>query len=126
MAYEQFDSKSTRKRVPTMGIRADGRLRLNSDATNLVLELGIKKVFLLWDAQRKRIALKRAPENDNSAYKLIFSKAKNSIDIGAKAFLKHLGLDLEHTLDARIQWNADEEMFEVRLPKNSKKAERGL
>jgi hypothetical protein len=118
MAFEQFVSKSTRKHYPSMAIRPDGRLRLNSDATAMVRGLGVNRIQLYWDKERRRIGLKAAPDNDASSYKLTFSGQQNSIDIGAKAFIRHIGLELTQKLDTKLEWNEGEQMFQAKLPRN--------
>jgi hypothetical protein len=116
MAYEKFGSKSTRKNGPTATLRPDGRIRLNSDATLKFRGLGATRVYLLWDKQRERIALQVASEDSDSSYKLTFSEAQNSTDIGAKAFIKHIGLTLNTKLDMPLEWNQKAKMFEGKLP----------
>jgi hypothetical protein len=102
-----------------MAIRPDGRLRLNSDATAMLRDLGVGRIDLYWDKERRRIGIKGAPDNNASSYKLTFSKQQNSIDIGAKAFLKHIGLGkLKERIDTKLEWNEAEQMFLAKLPKN--------
>lgn len=126
MAYKKFESRSSRKGIATIALRPDGRLRLNSDATIQARNLGMKRVHLFWDKERRRIALKRASDGDSTAYKLTFSAGQNSTDIGAKAFLKYVGLDLKKKLDVQLDWSDEEKMFEAKLPKGIRLKDTGL
>jgi hypothetical protein len=84
-----------------------------------VSELGFTRIDLFWDKEHRRIGLKGAPDNDASSYKLTFSKQQNSIDIGAKAFSKHIGLkDLTERIDVKLEWNEGDQMFQAKLPKS--------
>jgi hypothetical protein len=91
-------------------------LRLNSDATLKFRGVGATRVYMLWDEKRKRIAIQVAPEDSSSSYKLTFSEAQNSADIGAKAFLRHVGVSIETKVDLALEWNQKDQMFEARLP----------
>src|SRR5258708_38189839 len=125
MAFEKFLNKSTAKHGPTMAIKPDGRLRLNADATALLRDLGATRIHLLWDKERRRIGPKAAPSDDASAYKLTFGNKQHSIDIGAKAFLRHIGLELKKKIDTSIEWNEGEQLFQAKVPKNIRKGEDG-
>jgi len=120
MVYQKFEGKSFRKGRPTLAIRQDGRMRLNSDATLQAREKGVERVYILWDKQRRKLALQKATVADGSSYKLTFSTKQNSIDIGAKAFLKHIGWNSSVPVDLPLEWNETEKMFEAKLPRNLK------
>jgi hypothetical protein len=121
MTFEKFDRKSSRKTGPSLSVRTDGRMRLNAEATRKLLDLGITRLDLLWDRKGARIGLKRAPDDDQTSYKLTFSKEKNSADLAVKAFFRHIELQPKTKIDLALEWNEVEEMFQAKLPKDYRK-----
>lgn len=118
MAYERIESQSKRKAGPTLVIKSDGRLRLSADATSQFRAVGATRVSILWDKQKRKIALQVAPDEDRSAFKLSYSAAQNSTDIGARAFLVQIGWTSDAgKADIPLEWNDAEKMFEGKLPK---------
>ena len=118
MPYEKIESLARRNNGPTLVVSSGGRFRLNAEATGKFREVGASRVAILWDKQHRKLALKVAPENDISAFRLTYSKAQNSADIGAKAFLAQVALSTDRkSVYVQLTWNEAESMYEGRLPK---------
>ncbi|MEO8594547.1 MAG: hypothetical protein ABI759_14620 [Candidatus Solibacter sp.] len=118
MAYDRIESQSRRKAGPTLVIRAEGKLRLSAEATSRFREAKATRVSILWDKQRRKIALQIAEDDDGTAFRLSYSKTQTSADIGARTFLTTIGWPQDAgSIDVPLEWNAEENMFEGRLPK---------
>ena len=91
MAYEVFESKSTRQGGPTISIRPDGVMRLNSDATAILKKMGTSRILLLWDREKLKLAIDPAQTNDERSYKVTYSKYRGASGFAAKAFARHIG-----------------------------------
>jgi hypothetical protein len=115
VAYQRFTRKSVRRTAPFLSIRPDGRVRINSDATKKWLIGSVSRIELLWDNGKRRIAFKRAPDDDDLAYKLSFSKEQNSADVALKAFMKHTGVSSATKIDIPLEWNDAGQMFEAKF-----------
>ena len=121
MAYQVYESHSTRKHTPTLGIRPDGRFRLNSDATLAMQEMEFERVQILWDGANHRLAFRKAAPNDHKAFKLTFSRQQNNADIAARAFLKDIGWSAKTRVDVALEWDGDQGLFEATIPKRALK-----
>lgn len=112
MAYERFDKRSVRLGEPSFTIRTDGRIRLNADATRLLAAKAVTHVWIFWDASRSKLALKPTNSRDKAAYKVVFSKTQNMSEIGAKAFIRHLGWNSPRPFSTSVTWNTKEALLE--------------
>lgn len=116
MAYERFENKSKRFGEPSLTIRIDGRIRLNAAAVQLLKTKAVTQVWILWDPELLKLALKPARSADKTAYKLTFSKEQNMADIGAKAFIRHLGWTSAESFSTTVSWNDKEGLLETDKP----------
>lgn len=127
--YERFENRRIMYRGPAMAIRPEGRLRLNSAAAALLKDAGATRVWILWDRDRLRIALKPAEQSEVKAFKL-GSGSNSSTDISVKAFLKHIGWSASEPFSTPVEWVKQNGILEAinPLPKEfvggSKKAGR--
>lgn len=118
MGYERIVSQSRRKTGPTLVIKANGKFRLSAEATTQFRDAGARRVAILWDKQKRKLALQVASNDDRSAFSLSYSKNQNSADIGAKAFVTGIGWPADgKNIDVLLEWNDNDKMFEGKVPK---------
>jgi hypothetical protein len=115
VAYEVSRRTGVRVDGPTLSIIPDGRIGVNAAAARILVEAGVKSVFLLWDKANHRIAAKSAPKNDKNAYSVSITTSHNG-SIRAKQFLSHIGWNASTRETLPATWNEKEKMFEVTLP----------
>lgn len=58
MGWEIFDRKTTRTIDPTVTLTTLGRVALNRGATFILEKIAAEQVFMLWDSQSKKCAIK--------------------------------------------------------------------
>src|ERR1043165_182788 len=92
MAYEIDTRQVIRATSPRVTLNSRGRLVMNVAATTLLHKAGVDSVFLMWDAQAKKFAIRSANKKDARAYSVRFSgKDSKWCAISAKSFLSHIG-----------------------------------
>ena len=117
MAYEVFDIKATRLGSPAFTIATDGRIALNTDAGDLMEEVGAKFVHLLWDSEARKIALRPLAKADARAYKLSVPHAhKRGMLVAASTFMRYVGWPLSKRVTLPAEWNEKEKILEATLP----------
>lgn len=115
MGYEIYQRKITRSSTPAITLNARGRLVFNVAATKRFHDAGVDDVFLLWDAQQRRFAVKPTSRKDPRAVKMRYSADNKWAAISAKGFLEHIGHDVTKTVSYPAVWNEQENMFEVSM-----------
>ena len=107
MAYEQ--QKRGLERSPAgremVSILPDGAMRLNQDATAILDELGAERVLLLSDEPKRKIAIAYAEADDSSAYRLWYSRKRNSSQFAAKRFARRIGWSAKQAVRVPLRWN---------------------
>ena len=120
MAYEIFTRQVIRATSPRVTLNSRGRLVLNVAATKLLHDAGVDSVFLMWDSNGKKFALRSANKKDARAYSVKFSgKDGKWCAISAKSFLAHIGHDMDATKSYPATWDATQELLEVSLAADS-------
>ncbi len=114
MAYEIFKKTRQITTTPTLTIATNGTIALNATAGRVLSERNIKLVYLLWDKDRHRLAIKAAPKADRNSYRV--SLGDSSSSIRAKTFLRHIGWNALTRESLEAFWNESEKMFEALLP----------
>jgi len=70
----------------------DSKIRLNIVSTHLFLKDGVKRVTILWDSERRKVAIAAAANDDPHGYKLSVTKEKNQAEVGVRSFAGFIGL----------------------------------
>ena len=92
-------------------------MRLSAEATRKFRELGAKRIVLLWDKQKHKVALQIAAENDPGSFSLTYSKTQNSADFGARVIARIIAPEATAgNVDVALKWSETEKMFEGRVP----------
>lgn len=92
MGYEEYmvSTRAIRSKVPTMSLRRGAKIGLNLQVVEILKREGFERVLLLWDVEKRKVALARAPEG--KGYSVTYNKYLNQASIGVKSFADHIGL----------------------------------
>jgi hypothetical protein len=123
MAYERIDKPvgtGVRLDRPMMRVTPKS-LVLNAESNRILSETGISRVWILWDAERCRVALKAAPPDDLAAFGVSRTKIPNrksrQATVGAGTFLKRIGWSPpKRPVSVPADWNEREQQLEANLP----------
>src|SRR5882724_3544369 len=122
MGYEIFTCKRSRITTPGISINPHGRIGLNR-ATSLIFEkIAVQFVLLLWDQDRRHLAIRPIVKKDSRAFGVSF--AKSSAMFTAKTFFEHIGFKTAETQSFPATWNEAENMLEVEIPAQYLKSEK--
>ena len=116
MGWEIFDRKTTRTIDPTVTLTTLGRVALNRGATFILEKIAAEQVFMLWDSQSKKCAIKVTGKKDPRTYQLHFGKNRNGAGFSAVTFLNHIMYDWSETRMYPLEWNEAESMFTFSIP----------
>lgn len=117
MAYEVFKRTGVRVETPTVSIKPDGRVAINSAAVRILVRAGIKSVLLLWDKSNYKMAIKAAQKGDKNAYAVSIAPDSHAGTLRAKSFLNYIGWCARQRQALHAVWVEEEKMFEITLPK---------
>lgn len=124
MPYEIFGKRITRNNPASITIGTTGRLGLSKAAAELLSREAFDHVLLMWDADRKRVAIRPIRKKDSRAYRVNFSASKAGAGIAAKAFCDYIGYD--YSAGSRrypATWNETESAIEIDLTHSQKNRE---
>lgn len=115
MGFEVFSRQTPRVGTSlTLNINPKGRIGISQKAARFLgLESG-SLVLVLWDKEKKRLAIQKINDDDVRAYKVSYSN--NSAGIHAVNFLKHIGYTASETRTLIGEWNEADSLFEVAIP----------
>jgi hypothetical protein len=114
--YQVFPRNLARATSPVVSATKLGRITLNAAAARIFVDKKVESVFLLWDAEAKKFALKPADKPDATAYQLRFAKDNAGAGFSAKPFLRAIGYDFMESRALQTSWLEAEGMLEVTLP----------
>jgi hypothetical protein len=114
--YKVYPRNLARASSPVISATRLGRITLNAAATRILVEKHVENVFLLWDADAKKFALKPSQKPDATAYQLRFAPENAGAGFSAKPFLRLIGYDFEETIALPTEWIERDEILEVTLP----------
>ncbi|HEV2298199.1 MAG TPA: hypothetical protein VGR72_06750 [Candidatus Acidoferrales bacterium] len=115
MGYEIYTRETMRVSTPTITLNARGRLVFNVAATKFLHDLGVETVFLLWDSELHKFAVKVTSKRDVRAVTVRYSGGGKWAAISARGFLVKVGHDMSTTKAYPATWNAEQGMFEVSM-----------
>jgi hypothetical protein len=116
VAYTVYTAVSKGKRDdrPIISLRLNSKIRLNMAATQVLTKNGIERVRVLWDAQKRKIALAAAADDDPHGYKLYLGSKGNQGSIGIRSFGVFIGLKPGPTV--KVYASFSHKMLEARIP----------
>jgi hypothetical protein len=114
--YKIYPRNLARASSPVISATKLGRITLNAAAARILVEKRVENVFLLWDADARKFALKPTPSPDATAYQLRFAPENAGAGFSAKPFLRLIGYDFEETIALRTEWLEADGILEVTLP----------
>jgi hypothetical protein len=114
--YKLYPRNLARASTPVVSATRVGRITLNAAAARIFVEKRVEHVFLLWDADARKFALKASDKADATAYELRFAPENAGAGFSAKPFLRLIGYEFEETMPLSTAWNEAEQLFEVTLP----------
>ena len=124
MAYEIFARKRSRMVSPAISFNSHGLIGFNKAATQQLKDEAVENVLILWDADNRKVAVRRIGKKDGRSYRIHYSKKGNGSSFSAKTFLDYIGFDYSETRSMAVSWNETEAMFEVDVPVECLKGER--
>jgi hypothetical protein len=114
--YEVYSRNLARASSPVISATRLGRITLNAAAARIFVEKHVESVYLLWDADARKFALKPSDKPDASAYQLHFAADNAGAGFSAKPFLRVMSYDFEETIALHTEWLDAEGILEVTLP----------
>lgn len=117
MSYEIYERDVIRVSTPVVTLNNRGRLVFNVAATKALHDAGVETVFLMWDKDARKFAVRATNKKDKRAYTLSYSQHNKWAAISAKSFLTHIGHDMTKTIPYEATWNKDELLLEVSTDK---------
>ena len=118
LAYQIFEKKATRMGTPAVTVLKNGRMALNSAATQVLHKNAVEFVLLLWDEDNLRLALRPISKRDSRAYKITYGLNNSGSSFSAKSFMDHIGWNLSANHTVAMAWNESEGMLEASVPPN--------
>lgn len=118
MAYEIFTRKVRKLGTPAVTITKLGRMAFNKAATVPFEKQAVENVLLLWDAEKRQVAVRPITKKDARSYKLSYGAKGNGAGFSAKTFLDYIGFDYSESRSVLIEWNDHESMFEGKIPED--------
>src|SRR5947209_13267954 len=114
--YKVYARNLARASSPVVSATKLGRITLNAAAARIMADKSVANVFLLWDAEARKFALKPSENPDATAYQLRFAPENAGAGFSAKPFLRLIGYEFEQTTPLSTQWVEAEGILEVILP----------
>lgn len=115
MGYEIYQREVLRVSTPAITLNRRGRLVFNVAATKILHDRGVDNVFLLWDGERRKFAIRATSKKDPRTVRVRYSANDKWAAISAKGFLEHIGHDTTKTVSYPAVWNENEQILEVSM-----------
>ena len=117
MSLEMYTRKSSgRGDSPAIAVTPTLRLALNSAATRLLADAGIKAVILFWDPSECRLVLRAAERGAANSFGVSFNRGNSSAAVAIIGFLKHIKWNARERKSIPAKWNVSEKTLEATLP----------
>jgi hypothetical protein len=122
MAWEVFSREyPARSTTPTLTISAKGRCSLNRAASEAMHKQAVETILLMWDRDAYKLALRPIAKKDSRSFAVRYNKRGKDV-VGAVfsgvMFLKHIEYDMTETKTYPVNFDSDEGLFIVELPKD--------
>jgi len=117
MSYEVFTRTMVRRGDPSVTVTKYGRISINMAASHYLDKDKCDIALLLWDGENYKFAVKPIKKSDTRAYRLHYYEKGNGIAMHAKTFLDYIQYDYTKTRAFTTEWNTEEAMLEVEIPK---------
>src|SRR6266581_4890923 len=114
--YKIYPRNLARASSPVISAAKLGRITLNAAAARIFVEKHVENVFLMWDPEARKFALKPTDKPDATAYQLRFAKDSAGAGFSAKPFLRAIGYDFEESRPLQTAWLEAEGILEATLP----------
>jgi hypothetical protein len=114
--YQIYPRNLARASSPVISATKLGRITLNAAAARIFVEKKVENVFLLWDTEARKFALKPTDKPDATAYQLRFAKDNAGAGFSAKPFLRVMGYDFLESRTLQTIWVDAEGILEATLP----------
>ena len=124
MPWEIFERKVQRSSEPTVSISKLGRIGFNRATTKILADAQAQQVLLLWDAESHRFGVKPIAKRDRRAYTIHYGKDQAWSGFAAKTFLEHVKYDYGKTSSFPCEWDEQERILIVQLPRGTNDRER--
>jgi hypothetical protein len=116
VTYETFQRGFLRTEDPTMTVRPDGRIFFNAATSRLLKQSSVKTVRILWDRDKRGIALQSCQAGDKNAYSIAFPAGSRSPSLTAKSFMRYVGWSATRPQTMAVKWDEKNKMLEATLP----------
>jgi len=115
MTYETFTRNNVIVEEPALALAPRGRIALNAASTRIFESAGVKAVKILWDKEKRGIALQAADRGERDTYSVAFSKGR-SASVTTRAFFRYIGWTASRRLTVPAKWNPELRILEAELP----------
>jgi hypothetical protein len=119
MSYEIFERKTTRVVEPAVTFSPQGRLAFNANVCRLFHKIAVENVLLQLDREQRKVALRPIAKKDARSYKVSYAKVKTGCNVSGKAFLDWAKIDYSKVRTYPAQWNENEGLLEIVLPREA-------
>lgn len=119
MSYVIFERKSPRVVEPAVTFSAQGRLAFNATIYRLFNKFAVENVLLLLDREQRKVAIRPITKKDARSYKVSYAKVKTGCNVSAKAFLDWAKVDYSKMHTYPAQWNENDAVLEITLPREA-------
>ncbi len=116
MGYAIFEKKAIRVGSPAVTFSSKDRMAMNTSAAKIFHQNAVEQVLLLWDEERRKVAIKPISKKDARAYRLTYGPKANGASFSARAFMNHIGWESAEKFTAPATWNEEESILEFELP----------
>ena len=113
MAFEKFIPRRMVIREARINITPSGIFWFNPNTTRKFFQ-GFKRIFLLYDKERRVIGFQPTHEEKDS-YVISRHKRRNTSAVSGMAFLKYYQIPHKEIKSYRPTWNNEEKLVEVNL-----------
>jgi hypothetical protein len=117
MAYQLFQRKSARVAEARWTIRGE-KIALNEAAVNLIAQKGARWFHLLWDPEKRRMAIRPTTQDDDSYYLSLRGGQRGGV-LSVGSFLKYIEWPSGAPVAVKPSWNNREQVLEVTLPQQT-------
>jgi|HubBroStandDraft_1064217.scaffolds.fasta_scaffold412018_1 hypothetical protein len=120
MAYEVYTQPSKGKRdiAPVITLRHGDKINLNRSAAQILKKADIDRVVVLWDSEKRKMAIKRAADDDPYGYKVSYREGAIQAGIGLKSFAAFVGLKPGQSV--KVYATYTNKMLEATIPMKMK------